>query len=38
VGQASNEVLAKVRNGLQELGFAVETSKTLEGKIKVPVL
>ena len=38
VGQASNEVLAKVRRGLQELGFAVETSKTLEGKIKVPVL
>jgi len=38
VGQASNEVLAKVRNGLQELGFAVETSKTSEGKIKVPVL
>ena len=38
VGQASNEVLAKVRGGLQELGFAVETSKTSEGKIKVPVL
>ena len=38
VGQASNEVLAKVRRGLQELGFAVETSKTSEGKIKVPVL
>lgn len=38
VGQASNEVLAKVRKGLQELGFAVETNKTSEGKIKVPVL
>ena len=38
VGQASNEVLAKVRRGLQDLGFAVETSKTSEGKIKVPVL
>ena len=38
VGQASNEVLAKVRRGLQELGFAVETSKTSEGKIKVQVL
>jgi hypothetical protein len=38
VGQASNEVLAKVRNGLQKLGFLVETSKMAEGKIKVPVL
>ena len=38
VGQASNEVLAKVRNGLQKLGFTVETSKMAEGKIKVPVL
>lgn len=38
VGQVSNEVLAKVRGGLQGLGFQVETSKTAEGKIKVPVL
>ena len=38
VGQVSNEVLAKVRSGLERLGFLVETSKTAEGKIKVPVL
>lgn len=38
VGQVSNDVLAKVRGGLQGLGFSVETSKTAEGKIKVPVL
>jgi len=38
VGQVSNEVLAKVRSGLETLGFLVETSKTAEGKIKVPVL
>ena len=38
VGQASNEVLAKLRSGLESLGFLVETSKTSEGKIKVPVL
>lgn len=38
VGQVSNEVLAKVRGGLEKLGFLVETSKTAEGKIKVPVL
>ncbi len=38
VGQASNEVLAKVRGGLEELGFLVETSKTAAGKITVPVL
>lgn len=38
VGQASNEVLAKVRAGLEGLGFLVETSKKDEGKIKVPVL
>jgi len=38
VGQVSNDVLAKVRGGLQRLGFLVETSKTAEGKIKVPVL
>ena len=38
VGQTSNDVLAKVREGLVALGFQVETSKTAEGKIKVPVL
>lgn len=38
VGQVSNEVLAKVRSGLQNIGFLVESSKTAEGKIKVPVL
>ena len=38
VGQVSNDVLAKVRCGLERLGFLVETSKTAEGKIKVPVL
>jgi len=38
VGQASNEVLAKLRSGFEELGFLVETSKTTQGKIKVPVL
>jgi len=38
VGQASDEVLAKVRDGLQLLGFKVETAKTAAGKIKVPVL
>jgi len=31
-------VLAKVRSGLQNLGFLVETSKMAEGKIKIPVL
>lgn len=38
VGQVSNQVLAKVRGGLERLGFIVETSKTADGKIKVPVL
>lgn len=38
VGQVSNDVLAKVRGGLERIGFLVETSKTSEGKIKVPVL
>jgi hypothetical protein len=38
VGQASDQVLAKVRDGLQGLGFKVETAKTAAGKIKVPVL
>lgn len=38
VGQTSNEVLAKLRPGLQSIGFQVETGKTTEAKIKVPVL
>jgi hypothetical protein len=38
VGQVSNDVLAKVRGGLEALGFLVETSKTAQGKIRVPVL
>lgn len=38
VGQVSNEVLSKVRTGLEKLGFAVETGKTADAKIKVPVL
>jgi hypothetical protein len=38
VGQNSNAVLGKVREGLIEVGFKVESSKTAEGKIKVPVL
>ena len=38
VGQVSNDVLAKVRGGLESLGFLVESNKTAAGKIKVPVL
>jgi len=38
VGQVSNDALAKVRPGLEQLGFIVESSKKTEGKIKVPVL
>ena len=38
VGQVSNEVLSKVRYGLETLGFNVETGKTAEAKIKIPVL
>ena len=38
VGQVSNSVLEKVREGLQQLGFSVETNKSAEGKIQVPVL
>jgi hypothetical protein len=38
VGQNSNAVLAKVRDGLIKVGFNVESNKTAEGKIKVPVL
>jgi hypothetical protein len=38
VGQVSNEVLAKVRDGLERIGFLVESGKTADAKIKVPVL
>ena len=38
VGQTSNEVLSKVRGGLERLGFQVETGKSSEEKIKIPVL
>lgn len=38
VGQNSNAVLGKVRDGLIKVGFKVESNKTTEGKIKVPVL
>lgn len=34
----SDRVLATVRPGLQELGFIVETSKSADGLIRVPVL
>jgi hypothetical protein len=34
----SNDVLGVLRSGLESLGFAVETDKTTQGKIKVPVL
>jgi hypothetical protein len=35
---SSDKVLATVRKDLQNIGFRVETSKTAEGKIQVPVL
>jgi hypothetical protein len=38
IGQVSNDVLAHVRGGLESLGFLVESDKTLEGKIRIPVL
>ncbi len=38
VGQNSNAVLAKLRDGLEKIGFVVESDKSAEGKIKVPVL
>jgi hypothetical protein len=38
VGQVSNDVLAHVRGGLESLGFLVESGKTSEGKIRIPVL
>lgn len=37
-GQPSNEVLSKVREGLENIGFFVESGKTAAEKIKVPVL
>jgi hypothetical protein len=37
-GQPSNTVMARLRRGLEKLGFRVERSKSLEGKIVVPVL
>ena len=36
--QVSNEVLVRVANQLQQLGFQVETGKRREQKIRVPVL
>ena len=38
VGQTSNEVLAKISKDLQAIGFQVETGKTADAKIKIPVL
>ena len=38
IGQSSNAVLKKVRDGLVQIGFNVESSKTREGKISIPVL
>ena len=34
----SNDVLAHLRSGLEQLGFEVEVDKSSAGKIKVPVL
>jgi len=36
--QPSNIVMARLRPGLEKLGFRVETGKSTEGKIVVPVL
>lgn len=38
VGQESNDALAKIRPGLESLGFIVETGKTAAEKIRIPVL
>ena len=35
---SSNQVLEKVRNGLETIGFQVESGKTKDKKITVPVL
>ena len=38
VGLVSNAVLKKVRDGLVQIGFKVESGKTTEEKISIPVL
>ncbi len=38
VGQHSDTVMARLRPGLEKLGFRVEKGKSSEGKIVVPVL
>jgi hypothetical protein len=38
VGQVSNDVLAHLRPGFEFLGFVVESGKTSDSKIRVPVL
>ena len=38
VGQVSNDVLAHLRPGFEFLGFVVESGKTADSKIRVPVL
>jgi hypothetical protein len=38
LGQTSDEVLGKIRQRLETIGFQVESGKTTESKIKVPVL
>jgi hypothetical protein len=38
VGQSSDEVLAKLRPSLEDMGFTVEAGKKSDMKIKVPVL
>ena len=38
VGQTSNEVLSKISRDLQAIGFQVETGKTADAKVKIPVL
>jgi hypothetical protein len=38
VGQHSDTVMARLRPGLEKLGFRVEKGKSVEGKIVVPVL
>jgi hypothetical protein len=37
-GQESNAVLRRVRDGLVQIGFNVESSKSKEGKLSIPVL
>lgn len=38
VGQHSDTVMARLRPGLEKLGFRVERGKSIEDKIVVPVL